>query len=206
MANLLLIRGATLTLISTEMYDKLPSFDKPDLDVVATRVKSACGNELKLKGKGNFNLGLGEKMFTTNAVVAHLQVDGILGLDFMRSHNGVVDVGKEFLHVGEYKVKVYFQGTIGGYRVVASETVAKPSRSDVVINDKTCLDKDKKLSTEVAFKEANEKVGKQHILTARSLVKSDKDVPVRSTDTHIGMVTNDPNDPGSTVGPKIARR
>ncbi|VDI07375.1 Hypothetical predicted protein [Mytilus galloprovincialis] len=74
--------GATLTLVSTKVYDLIPDLYRPHLSATKSQIKSACGNYLNLRGKGSFKLDFGTKRFTSEAVVTELQVDGILGLDF----------------------------------------------------------------------------------------------------------------------------
>ncbi|CAG2205522.1 unnamed protein product [Mytilus edulis] len=79
--------GATLTLVSTKVYDLIPDLYRPHLNATKSQIKSACGNYLNLRGKGNFKLDFGTERFTSEAEVTELQVDGILGLDFMKNKN-----------------------------------------------------------------------------------------------------------------------
>ncbi|VDH90009.1 Hypothetical predicted protein, partial [Mytilus galloprovincialis] len=79
--------GATLTLVSSKLYDMLTPLDKSYLSEVKTTVRSVCGTKLELRGKGRFNLHFSPNMLQSESVVTDLQVDGILGLDFMKRHN-----------------------------------------------------------------------------------------------------------------------
>ncbi|CAC5426549.1 unnamed protein product [Mytilus coruscus] len=103
--------GATLTLVSTKVYDLIPDLYRPHLSATKSQIKSACGNYLNLRGKGNFKLDFGTERFTSEAVVTELQVDGILGLDFMKKNNCLVDVSENILHFDNFKVPLLFQGT-----------------------------------------------------------------------------------------------
>ncbi|CAC5380851.1 unnamed protein product [Mytilus coruscus] len=133
--------GATLTLVSTKVYDLIP-------DLYKSQIKSACGNYLNLRGKGNFTLDFGTEKFTSEAVVTELQVDGILG-------------------------------TLGCFRVVSTESVTIPARSEIVVSGKVCLPEGQTLPKNDVLVEASENKGKDYILTARSLVKSNDSIPVR---------------------------
>ncbi|CAC5403371.1 unnamed protein product [Mytilus coruscus] len=126
--------GATLTLVSSKLYDMLTPLDKSYLSKVKTTVRSVCGNKLELRGKDRFNLHFGPNMLQSEAVLTDLQVDGILGLDFMKRHNCLIDVKNGLFCIGDFKVDLCFQGSIGCYRVVASEAVVIPPRSEIVIN------------------------------------------------------------------------
>ncbi|VDI26081.1 Hypothetical predicted protein [Mytilus galloprovincialis] len=181
--------GATLTLVSSKLYDMLTPLDKSYLSEVKTTVRSVCGNKLELRGKGRFNLHFGPNMLQSEAVVTDLQVDGILGLDFMKRHNCLIDVKNGHFCIGDFKVDLCFQGSIGCYRVVASEAVVIPPRSEIVINGTVCLAEGQKLPADNALLEANEHAGKDYILTARTLVRSGEKVPVRLMNTELDPKT-----------------
>ena len=188
--------GATLTLVSSKLYDMLTPLDKSYLSEVKTTVRSVCGNKLELRGKGRFNLHFGPNMLQSEAVVTDLQVDGILGLDFMKRHNCLIDVKNGHFCIGDFKVDLCFQGSIGCYRVVASEAVVIPPRSEIVINGTVCLAEGQKLPADTALLEANEHAGKDYILTARTLVRSGEKVPVRLMNTELDPKTIYP---GTTI-------
>ncbi|CAG2228362.1 unnamed protein product [Mytilus edulis] len=188
--------GATLTLVSSKLYDMLTPLDKSYLSEVKTSVRSVCGTKLELRGKGRFNLHFGPNMLQSEAVVTDLQVDGILGLDFMKRHNCLIDVKNGHFCIGDFRVDLCFQGSIGCYRVVASEAVVIPPRSEIVINGTVCLAEGQKLPADNALLEANEHAGKDYILTARTLVRSGEKVPVRLMNTELDPKTIYP---GTTI-------
>ncbi|CAC5370906.1 unnamed protein product [Mytilus coruscus] len=171
--------GATLTLVSTKVYDLIPDLYRPHLSATKSQIKSACGNYLNLRGKGNFKLDFGTERLTSEAVVTELQVDGILGLDFMKKNKCLVDVSDNIFHIDNLSVPLIFQGTLGCFRVVFTEFVTIPARSEIVVSGKVCLTEGHTLPTNDVLVEASENKGKDYILTARSLVKSNDSIPVR---------------------------
>ncbi|CAC5418552.1 unnamed protein product [Mytilus coruscus] len=188
--------GATLTLVSSKLYDMLTPIDKSYLNDVKTTVRSVCGNKLELRGKSTFNLRFGPNKLQSEAVVTDLQVDGILGVDFMKRHNCLIDVKNGLFCIGDFKVDLCFQGSIVCYRVVASEAVVIPPRSEIVINGTVCLAEGQKLLADNALLEANDHAGKDNILTARTLVRSGEKVPVRLMNTELDPKTIYP---GTTI-------
>ncbi|CAC5379681.1 unnamed protein product [Mytilus coruscus] len=177
-AKFMVDTGATLTLVSSKLYDMLTPLDESYLSEVKTTVRSVCGNKLELRGKGRFNLHFGPNMLQSEAVVTDLQVD-------------------EWLFcIGDFKVDLCFQGSIGCYRVVASEAVVIPPRSEIVINGTVCLAEGQKLPADNALLEANDHAGKDYVLTARTLVRSGKKVPVRLMNTELDPKTIYP---GTTI-------
>ncbi|VDI80984.1 Hypothetical predicted protein [Mytilus galloprovincialis] len=171
--------GATLTLVSTIVYDLIPDLYTPHLSATKSQIKSACGNYLNLRGKGKFKLDFGTERFTSEAVVTELQVDGILGLDFMKKNKCLVDVSENIFHIDNLSVPLIFQGTLGCFRVVSTESVTIPAPSEIVVSGKVCLSEGQTLPTNDVLVEASENKGTDYILTARSLVKSNDSIPVR---------------------------
>ncbi|CAC5373580.1 unnamed protein product [Mytilus coruscus] len=84
---------------------------KPHLGETMSQIKSVCDNYLSLRGKGSFKLDFGKEEFISEAVVTDLQVDGILGLDFMKNNKCLIDVSANLLHIDNFKVPLLFQDT-----------------------------------------------------------------------------------------------
>ncbi|VDI16470.1 Hypothetical predicted protein [Mytilus galloprovincialis] len=104
--------GATLTLVSTKVYDLIPDLYRPHLNATKSQIKSACGNYLNLRG-----------WFLQNLL--RYQLD------------------------------------------------------QIVVSGKVCLSEGQTLPTNDVLVEASENKGKDYILTACSLVKSNDSIPVR---------------------------
>ncbi|CAC5367965.1 unnamed protein product [Mytilus coruscus] len=103
--------GATLTLVSTRVYGLIPDWYRPHMSENRSQIKSFCDNYLSLRGKGSFTLDFGKEKFTSEAVVTDLQVDGILGLDFIKKNKCLIDVSANLLHIDNFRVPLIFQDT-----------------------------------------------------------------------------------------------
>ncbi|CAC5367959.1 unnamed protein product [Mytilus coruscus] len=103
--------GGTLSIVSSRVYDLIPDLCRPHLSETRSQIKSVCGKYLSLRGTGSFTLDFGKEKFTSEAVVTDLQVDGILGLDFMKKNKCLIDVSAKLLHFDNLKVPLLFQGT-----------------------------------------------------------------------------------------------
>ncbi|VDI04752.1 Hypothetical predicted protein [Mytilus galloprovincialis] len=77
---------ATLTLVSSRVYDLIYDLCRPHLSETSSQIKTVSDKYLSLRGKGSFKMDFGKEKFTSEAVVTDLQVDGILGLDFMKKN------------------------------------------------------------------------------------------------------------------------
>ncbi|CAC5424729.1 unnamed protein product [Mytilus coruscus] len=93
------------------MYDLIPDLCRPHLSKTRSQIKSVCDKYLSLRGKGCFKLDFGKEEFISEAVVTDLQVDGVLGLDFMKKNKCLIDVSANLLHIDNFKVPLLFQDT-----------------------------------------------------------------------------------------------
>jgi hypothetical protein len=82
--------GATLSIVSTSFYDKLTK--NPILQECTQQIASAGGGCLSVKGKGEFIFAICENSFQIKAVVANVRADGIIGLDFLRDNDCIIDI------------------------------------------------------------------------------------------------------------------
>ncbi|VDI47066.1 Hypothetical predicted protein [Mytilus galloprovincialis] len=81
-AKCVLDTGATLT----RVYDSNSHLCRTHLSETMSQMKSVSDKYLSPRGKGNFTLDFGQEKLTSEAVVADLQVDGILGFDFSKEN------------------------------------------------------------------------------------------------------------------------
>ncbi|CAG2231004.1 unnamed protein product [Mytilus edulis] len=79
--------------------------------------------------------------YFVEAVVADIRADGILGLDFLKDNDCVIDVVAKKLIVSGKDYPVQFEGKLGCYRIVASETISIPPESEMVISCVVCVPK-----------------------------------------------------------------
>jgi predicted aspartyl protease len=177
-ANFLVDTGATLSIVSTSFYDKLTK--KPILQEFSQQITSADGGCLSVKGKGEFIFEICENSFQIKAVVANVRADGIIGLDFLKDNDCIIDIVSKRLVVGKKSFNVHFEGPLGCYRVVASETVSIPPMSEMIIPGVVCVPKGGKVkSFEGIIEPIEEKLETDFPLTARAVVNTSDIVPVR---------------------------
>lgn len=91
--------GATVTLVSESLYKRLPMSVRPNLHTVTQNIMTANSTALSVHRKPEFNVYIDQMTHYSEAIVAKLKIDGILGLDFMKAHHCLVDVGIEVLVV-----------------------------------------------------------------------------------------------------------
>ncbi|CAC5415297.1 unnamed protein product [Mytilus coruscus] len=106
-AKMLIDTGATVTLISKKLFDNMHSYVLSPMD---------------------------RDILTTNAVIADLNVDGILGIDFQKSQNCVINITKGSIWVNGRDTLLHFEGQIGCYGVSVASTVQLQPRSEDLVS------------------------------------------------------------------------
>ena len=189
--KLLVDTGATVSIVSNDIYQKIPDVARPTLTSTNQEVLTASGDKLNILGRGNFLMRLNDtKDMVVHALVAQITVDGIIGLDCLRSNAGLIDLQNSMLEVDGRRVSLKYAGKLGGFRVVAHDKVVMPAQSEMIIRG-AVDDSANKLTYETdMLVEANETfLKKDKALVGRSLVQASKNVFVRvmnpSADTQI---------------------
>ncbi|PJE78522.1 hypothetical protein CI610_02538 [invertebrate metagenome] len=179
--QLLVDTGATITIISDEVYNRIPLAMRPELQKVTQEILAANGAALESLGRGSFLIrpeGCNTMCF--EAVVAKISTDGLLGLDFMKSKNGVVDLKKGCLTIDEEEVDMRYEGSLGCYRVCCSEKIIVPAHSEVLVPGKVCKPVEKEIRTDSLLVEGLAKfMQSDRALIARSLVRNEPVIPIR---------------------------
>ena len=82
--------GATRTVISDKLYNKIPSKKRPNLEPWDTQIAGAAGKPIQLVGIGNFDIELGPLHKTKELIVAKIEDDALLGMDILQNevHGG----------------------------------------------------------------------------------------------------------------------
>jgi predicted aspartyl protease len=99
LSKMLIDTGAQLTLISKRMYDLLNHNSRPKLQESAHKVFNASGGILIQYGKAEFCISVGNSETLISAIVTDITVDGILGLDFLKKENGVINLQSNTLQL-----------------------------------------------------------------------------------------------------------
>ena len=129
--------GCSSTIVSVEVYRGIPSRVRPKLEEAYVDLQTANGNRLLVLGRAEMEITLEGKTYSHSIIVAELTNEGILGLDFLRLYQGVVDVGKQrvFLNGSIYAAKAKL-GVRKCYRVSVREELVIPAGSRMLVPGK----------------------------------------------------------------------
>ena len=128
--------GANVTIVKPSVFNKIPASERPPLDQVETSMLLANGSSLPFRGPERFRIQLGEEQVLHDVWVAEIELDGIIGMDFIRAHNCRLTLGQ-----GRYELPLNGNVTecVGGEelqmcaRVAAQVTTVIPPRSESLV-------------------------------------------------------------------------
>lgn len=120
---------ATLTIRSNKMLENVHGIKAIELKSVTQKIVVADGTPLQVQSKCAFKYTLEDHITTFEAIVAHIGVNGILGLDFLKQNKCLVSVslhGK--MYVGGIENELQLEGHLGCFRVSLQEIILIPPR------------------------------------------------------------------------------
>lgn len=127
-------------MLSVRVYDKVQQTNCTlDKDRVKQDIMTAEGRSLWVFGKIVANIQLGDWEYLSQIVISDITVDGIIGSDFMTEHKCSLNIPYGVLSIGGEIHSFLLEGTIGSYKVVASESFALPARSESITNCDVCV-------------------------------------------------------------------
>lgn len=95
--------GANLTIVRPEIYNQLPEPERPELKPVNLEMAVADGRPLPFHGCASFRLKIGELAVRHDVWVANIDIDGILGYEFLQTYGCTLDAGKGKLTIGSQR-------------------------------------------------------------------------------------------------------
>ena len=128
--------GANVIIVKPSVFNKIPASERPPLDQMETSMLLADGSSLPFLGRGRFHIHLGEEQVLHDVWVTEIELDGIIGMDFIRAHNCRLTLGQ-----GRYELPLNGNVTecVGGEelqmcaRVAAQVTTVIPPRSESLV-------------------------------------------------------------------------
>ncbi|MCG7878901.1 MAG: retropepsin-like aspartic protease, partial [Candidatus Thiodiazotropha endolucinida] len=126
--DMLIDSGATASLISVDVYEKIELAERPRLKPVKGEMVAINGMNLKIHGYCHFDILIGGCCYSIMAIVAELNTSGILGLDFLTEFECSIELKQKCIIMDGKKIRCEIKGKIGCYRVSLVETVSIPPR------------------------------------------------------------------------------
>ena len=101
--------GATATMISDTVYNKLPQHKRPLLKPVECRMVAANGKDVTTIGLAEFTFLFSGKLFHLPAIVAKINTEVVIGLDFMQKFSCRLDLKDSTLNTEDTVINCFMK-------------------------------------------------------------------------------------------------
>ena len=183
---MLLNTGASVSILSNKFIDSCTEANKFVIKPIRRSLVTATGEIQPFIGISNLSITIGSRTFEHEFLVASVQNDGILGVDFLTSHGCDLLITQGVLQIGSENIPCFSDHDLAyraSCRVVVKETTVVPPQTEImlqgVIIDKLKSCGPKVLETSAKFAENS------GLLVARSLVNVySQSVPLQMINFH----------------------
>jgi transposase InsO family protein len=162
--------GCSISIVSEKVYNEIPMVKRPTLEEQEMDLQAANGDNLRVLGKTQMRFKVGSHEYKHPIIVAELTNDGILGMDFLRTYGGSIDLksNKIILDGQEVPTQVALDGR-KCYRVTLAAKTMVPAGHRVLVSGKV---KTGVLSTKTDWmvESLSKPPGGKCLLVGRSLV------------------------------------
>ena len=132
--DLLVDTGASCSLVSKSVFARMRPHKRTELQECPEELVLADGSPLEVAGQVMADLIVGSQIFSHLLIVADLgDIDGIMGLDFMESHETDIRVTRGELVLNLQEIKLHRKELEACARVQVAETLEVPPRMEMVI-------------------------------------------------------------------------
>ena len=177
-AYLLIDTGATVSLISRVMFDNDIQHSNPVVSAAKGDILSANKTPMKVKGKTTVDIKMGDMEWGLK-VIFDINVNGILGMDFLNSIECVINSGTGNILISGEEYQIHFEGLTSCYRITIAETVSLPPRSEMIISGTLCKPEDGYVPMKASIVEPSDKFRNSDFgMVARALVRSSENIPL----------------------------
>ena len=173
--------GASVTILKKDFFEKLMPSSRDSLKSVNLNLVTATGEISSFMGKLNVDVSLGNYLFNHDILVADIQNDGILGVDFLSSNKIDVLLSNSCLSIRKNKIPCFhFNKTLKPTicRIAVAEDIVIPPDTEIIVPGKLV---DPVVNMDTALVSAvSSFVNKTGLLMANAIVKPENRViPLR---------------------------
>jgi predicted aspartyl protease len=131
--------GATFTCIDKDLFDEIPSHQRPEINNVDVILKSANNEVLNLYGEAQFKITFGTQSFDFPVKIVDFgDKSAILGADFMEHYDCEISMKRGILKIlsRKYHVNMHKKKASKCARIQVSHPTCIPPNQEVMIQGK----------------------------------------------------------------------
>ena len=135
--NVIIDTGSSVTILASSVFSKIAQKDQPSLRTFPDKLFLADGSELPVLGVTTIPFKFGDLLVEHATVIADIESDGLIGLDFMKINSCEINYGEKTFVVNGHALKfTEQQGQLISCRITAAKTITIPPNSEFMIEGK----------------------------------------------------------------------
>ncbi|MES9904881.1 MAG: pol polyprotein, partial [Sedimenticola sp.] len=131
--------GASSTILSNKVIEKWPYLIRPKLTPVQSTLITVTGEATPFLGKTKIELCMGKQKIEQNVLVADIEMDGILGLDFLLTNQCDIMLSKGYITLKGERIPCFVNSEADHdicCRIAVGETVEIPPETEIIVSGK----------------------------------------------------------------------
>ncbi|KAK3108631.1 hypothetical protein FSP39_012081 [Pinctada imbricata] len=180
--------GANMTLLSQTSFRNLDPMTAPVLEPANLNLITATGESSPCLGQCKMQIKVGSQVFEHNVIVADINNEGILGLDFLSAHNCDLDLGNFCLTLkpSNESIECHHYASnakVSCFKIAVTEQVEIPPCTEIIVPAKTV---GTQIKSGIGIIEPTQKfIASKGLLAAKSVVDLTREViPLRIANIH----------------------
>ena len=128
--------GSNVTILSKEMLQKLPTETNTSVEPTTLKMLTVTGEVTPFLGKIDLNLTIGTQKLKHSVLIADIENDGILGMDFLTAHKCDLMLTRKLMKINGEEILCFANSRDVQprcCRVAVLEPVVIPPESEIVV-------------------------------------------------------------------------
>ena len=126
--------GASVSVLHPSLYHKMAKKKQPQLIQTDSKLYMADGEPVDICGKAIFDVDLNGYIYSQQMSVAEIEAPAVLGYDFLKSHNCLLDIGRSRLNLDGRIVECILESTLPSmYRIRVAENTTVPCGTEMIV-------------------------------------------------------------------------
>ena len=137
--SFLLDTGASVSILSKEVFDEIPKEDQPHLQQTDKKLSASNGSIIHTHGIATLTIDVQGMPIQEDFWICNCDATGILGIPFMEKANVVLDIGRRRVFIKNQKIRLHdIHGKALLSKVTCDATTHVPPGREAIIPGRVC--------------------------------------------------------------------
>lgn len=132
--DFLIDTGSSVSVVNTTIFDSLYKKQLVSIEETNGSFQTVSGEEVSIKGLASIIIKVGKHRFPFRFIIADITQSGILGVDFLKKYNSVVDINRQQVRLGKWWYNCHTEKTVSQCcHLILQQSVTLPPDKEYVV-------------------------------------------------------------------------